>query len=135
MQVLKLTRAEEELMLVLWKLERAFLKDLLDGYAEPKPNVSTIATILRTLERKGFVAHRAYSKVFEYYPLVQRRQYVRNYFAEFRQKYFDNNLEEMVRFISGEIGMELRAPGAEERASPKPENEKPDVDESQLSLF
>lgn len=129
----KLTRAEEELMLILWKLERAFLKDVLEGFEEPRPNVSTVATLLRTLEKKGFVSHRAYSKVFEYYPLVQRRTYLRQFFADFLQKYFDGNVEELLLFISGEVGMELRAP-QEEKAGHKHEPEK-EIDKTQLSLF
>lgn len=129
----KLTKAEEELMLILWKLERAFLKDIVEAYSEPRPNVSTVATILRTLERKGFASHRAYSKVFEYFPVVHRRIYLRQYFADFLEKYFEGNVEELLLFISGEVGMELRAPQEEKHAA-KAETEK-DVDLSQLSLF
>ena len=64
----KLTRAEEDMMLVLWKLNKAFLKDIIAAFPDPKPNQSTVSTILRTLERKGYARHTAYSKVFEYVP-------------------------------------------------------------------
>jgi predicted transcriptional regulator len=129
----KLTRAEEDLMLILWRLERSFLKDLVAEYEEPRPNVSTVATLLRILERKGFVAHRAYSKVFEYYPLVQRRAYLRVFFADFLNKYFSGDVEDLLSFVSIEVGKELRIP-SEERPASKPEAER-EIDKTQLSLF
>lgn len=129
----RLTRAEEEMMLIMWKLERALLKDITAAYPDPKPSVSTISTLLRTLERKGFVSHKAYSKTFEYYILVQKRNYVRQFFQDFLKKYFDESYEELIRFISSESGMEMRAP-EKEKAQEKPEPVL-EIDTSQLSLW
>ena len=129
----RLTRAEEEMMLVLWRLERALLKDIIESYPAPKPAVSTISTLLRTLERKGYVAHKAYSKTFEYYVLVQKRAYLRAFFQDFFRQYFDGNREELILFIANEIGAEMQVPVRQEVAV-KAESV-PEVDAAQLSLW
>jgi predicted transcriptional regulator len=138
MEIKKLTRAEEEMMLVLWKLEQAFLKDVIAAYPEPRPNQSTISTILRTLMRKGFVAHRAYSKTFEYYPIVSKRAYSRVFFRDFMDKYFDNSLEDFVTFLSTEMSMQFRVPEADDKQE-KPKTATKDAplidSKTQLSLF
>lgn len=121
------------MMLVLWKLERALLKDIVDAYPEPRPAVSTISTLLRTLERKGYVAHKAYSKTFEYYVLVQKRAYLRGFFQDFFKKYFDGNKEELILFIANEIGAEMQVPVRQEVAVKV--EAAPEVDASQLSLW
>jgi BlaI family transcriptional regulator, penicillinase repressor len=138
----KLTRAEEEMMLILWKLEKAFLKDIVAAYPEPKPNQSTISTILRTLEKKGFAEHRAYSKTFEYYPIVTKRSYRSVFFRDFLDKYFEGSYEELVTFLSSELDMQFRVPEPPEKPVEKaPEKGKaakePDAEDSkfQLSLF
>jgi BlaI family transcriptional regulator, penicillinase repressor len=129
----RLTRAEEEMMLLLWRLERALLKDIVEAYPAPKPAVSTISTLLRTLERKGFVGHKAYSKTFEYYVLVQKRTYLRAFFQDFFKKYFDGSNEELILFISNELGAEMQVPAkAEVQVKIEPAAE---VDASQLSLW
>lgn len=106
----KLTRAEEDMMLVLWRLNKAFLKDIIAAHPDPKPNQSTVSTILRTLERKGFARHNAYSKTFEYYPVVPKRAYSRIFFNDFLEKYFGGSYEELVSFLSSEMEMQLRVP-------------------------
>ena len=129
----KLSRAEEALMLILWSLNKALLKDIVYGYPEPRPSQSTVSTLLRTLERKRFVAHKAYSKTFEYYPLVRKMEYQKVFFNDFLQKYFHGSYEELVRFLAQEIEIELRMPGKEIPA------EKPEpvvvIDKKQMSLF
>lgn len=132
----KLTRAEEDMMLILWKLNKAFLKDIIAAHPDPKPNQSTVSTILRTLERKGFARHNAYSKTFEYYPVVQKRAYSRVFFKEFLEKYFSGSYEELVTFLSSEMEMQFRVP---EQVTPETSKVKklPDQVENlaQLSLF
>ncbi len=121
------------MMLVLWRLERALLKDIVDVYPAPKPSVSTISTLLRTLERKGYVAHKAYSKTFEYYVTVPKRAYIRSFFQDFFKKYFDSNNEELILFISNELGAEMQVPVRAE--TPAKVEAAPEVDTSQLSLW
>jgi len=136
----KLTRAEEEMMLILWKLEKAFLKDVVAAYPEPRPNQSTISTILRTLEKKGFAQHRAYSKTFEYYPIVTKRAYRGVFFRDFLDKYFDGSYEELVGFLSNEMDMHFRVPEPPEKAPEKGKaavvkEQEPEENKFQLSLF
>jgi BlaI family penicillinase repressor len=132
----KLTRAEEEMMLVLWKLNKAFLKDIIAAYPEPRPNQSTVSTILRTLERKGYARHNAYSKTFEYYPTVPKRSYSRVFFNDFLEKYFGGSYEELVTFLSSEMAMQLRVPEevVAEKAKPQKQAEQSE-NLAQLSLF
>ncbi|MEB0249697.1 BlaI/MecI/CopY family transcriptional regulator, partial [Mucilaginibacter sp. 5B2] len=70
MEIKDLTRAEEQIMQVLWQLEKGFVKDVLDVLPEPKPAYNTVSTIIRILETKGFVDHNAFGKSHEYYPIV-----------------------------------------------------------------
>ena len=73
----KLTRAEEELMQKIWDLEKAFLKDIIEAMPDPKPAQSTVATLLKIMETKGFIGHKAYGKSFEYFPIVTRKDYTK----------------------------------------------------------
>ncbi len=123
-------------MLVLWKLNKAFLKDVIAAYPEPRPNQSTVSTILRTLEKKGFARHTAYSKTFEYYPTVSKRAYRGVFFKEFMEKYFEGSYEELVTFLSSEMALQLRVPEpvVQEKAKiEKAPEQVPDL--NQLSLF
>jgi predicted transcriptional regulator len=70
-----LTRAEEEIMQILWDIERGFVKDILTPMIEPKPAYNTVSTIVRILERKGFVSHKSYGKSHEYFPIVSKDEY------------------------------------------------------------
>ena len=132
----KLTRVEEEMMLVLWRLNKAFLKDIIAAHPEPRPNQSTVSTTLRILEKKGFARHTAYSKTFEYYPTVSKRAYSRVFFRDFMEKYFEGSYEELVTFLSSEMEMQLRVPepiGPEKTKLEKPEPQVQNL--AQLSLF
>ncbi|MEM9933098.1 MAG: BlaI/MecI/CopY family transcriptional regulator [Bacteroidota bacterium] len=90
-----LTKAEEQLMHILWKLEKAFLKDILDAYPE-RPKQSTISTLLKILENKGFVDHHVYGKVHQYYPLVEKEAYASRQLGGFMKKYFNGSFQEML---------------------------------------
>ena len=71
----ELTRAELEIMQILWSLGKGFVNDVLAVMPEPKPAYNTVSTIIRILEKKGFVAHNSYGKSHEYYPLVDKDSY------------------------------------------------------------
>ena len=73
----ELTKAEEQIMQVLWRLEKGFVKDVIDRLPDPKPAYNTVSTIVRILEKKGFVAHNAYGKTHEYFPLISKTEYRR----------------------------------------------------------
>ena len=98
----ELTRAEEQLMHILWKQKKAFVKDLIEQLPNPKPAYNTISTIIRILEKKGFVSHKAYGKSHEYFPLVEKKEYTKKYFNNFLKKYFGNSFEQMLSFFSNE---------------------------------
>jgi predicted transcriptional regulator len=70
----ELTRAEDQIIQILWKLEKAFVKDIVDQFPNPKPAYNTVSTIVRILEKKGFIGYKAYGKTHEYYPLVPKEK-------------------------------------------------------------
>jgi BlaI family penicillinase repressor len=104
----KLTRAEEELMQKLWDLEKAFLKDIIEAMPEPRPAQSTVATMLKIMETKGFVSHTAYGKSFEYYPLITRGDYSKAYFGHFLDNYFGGSFKKMLHFFMEEDDLDLQ---------------------------
>lgn len=87
-------------MQVLWRLGNAFVKDIIDKLPEPKPAYNTVSTIVRILEKKGFVGHKAYGKTHEYFPLVSRDEYKKNFLKSFMKRYFGNSFQEMVSFFA-----------------------------------
>jgi len=103
----ELTRAEEQVMQILWKIERGFVKDVVELLDNPKPAYNTISTIIRILEKKGFVDHKAYGKTHEYFPIVSKKDYTKSYFGNFLNKYFSNSFPQMVSFFSNENNMSL----------------------------
>jgi predicted transcriptional regulator len=96
----ELTRAEEQIMQVLWRLGRGLVKDVLDELPEPKPAYNTVSTIVRILERKGFVSYKAYGKTHEYFPVVTMDVYRRDYLKSLVHRYFGNSYEELVSFFA-----------------------------------
>jgi predicted transcriptional regulator len=103
----ELTRAEEQIMQVLWRLERGFVKDIIAELPEPRPAYNTVSTIVRILEKKGFVGHKAYGKTHEYFALVSRDEYKKSYLKSFIKRYFGNSFQEMVSFFASERDISL----------------------------
>jgi predicted transcriptional regulator len=99
MQLRELTKAEEEIMRVLWKLQKGFVKDVLAELPEPKPAYNTVSTIIRILEKKELVGYTAYGKTHEYYPLITEEQYRRFQTEQLMSNYFDNSLKKLVSFF------------------------------------
>ena len=96
----ELTRAEEQIMQILWKLGRGFVRDMLEYFPDPKPAYNTVSTIVRILEKKGFVSHKAFGKTHQYYPVVARDEYKEVYLKNFMENYFSNSYQEMVSFFA-----------------------------------
>lgn len=96
----ELTRAEEQIMQVLWRLGRGLVNDIRDELPEPKPAYNTVSTIVRVLEKKGFVSYRAYGKSHEYFPLVPLNDYRRAYLRSLVKRYFGGSFQEMVSFFA-----------------------------------
>jgi len=103
----ELTKAEEQIMQELWLLEKAFVKEIVDKLPEPKPAYNTVSTIIRILEKKGFVDHYAYGKTHQYFPLISKTDYTKSYFKNFLSGYFSNSFQEMVSFFDKEDKMTL----------------------------
>ena len=97
-----LTRAEEEVMQILWELGKGFVKDLVERYKEPKPAYNTVSTLIRILEQKGFVGHKAYGKTHEYYPLVSKDVYRKQFLNNMISDYFSGSFKQLVSFFARE---------------------------------
>lgn len=96
---LELTRAEEEIMRILWGIRKGFVKDILEGFPNPKPAYNTVSTIVRILETKGFVAHNAFGKAHEYYPLISRDTYREQFAQTLLQNYFGSSFKQLTSFF------------------------------------
>lgn len=103
----KLTRAEEQIMQTIWDLEKGLLKEIMDALPEPKPKQSTVSTLVKILEKKGFVDHKAYGRTFEYFPLVSKDEYAKAYFGKFLDSYFGGSFKRMLSFFVEEKDLDL----------------------------
>jgi len=103
----ELTKAEEQIMQILWRLEKGFVKDVLEYLPKPKPAYNTVSTIIRILEKKGFVDHKAYGKTHEYYPTISKEEYTRSFMKRFVENYFSDSFQEMVSFFAREKSMSI----------------------------
>jgi BlaI family penicillinase repressor len=94
--MIKLTKKEEEVMKVLWKLKRAFVKDIVTEYPDPKPHNNTISSLVRVLQDKDFVGFKQYGNTYEYYPLLKKEEYRKAFIKEIISDYFDNSFSQAV---------------------------------------
>jgi len=104
----ELTRAEEQVMQVLWKIKKGFVKDILEHFDDPKPAYNTVSTIVRILQEKGFVTHKAYGRTHEYFPLISKGEYSKSHLSTFVNDYFSNSFEKMVSFFAREKSISLQ---------------------------
>jgi BlaI family transcriptional regulator, penicillinase repressor len=104
----ELTRAEEQVMQVLWKIKKGFVKEILEHFDEPKPAYNTVSTIIRILQDKGFVKHKAYGRTHEYFPVVSKTAYSKMHLNSFVKDYFSNSFEKMVSFFTKENRISLK---------------------------
>lgn len=101
----KLTRKEEELMKILWKLGKAFVKDLVEHYPSPKPHYNTISSLVRLLQDKGIVGFKQYGNTYQYFPLISKEEYRRSFMKQVVSDYFDNSYQSAVAFFVKEKGL------------------------------
>lgn len=104
----ELTKAEEQIMQILWKREKGFVKEVINDFPEPKPAYNTVSTIVRILEKKKFVGHKAYGKSHEYFPIVNREQYTTLFGKQFIKNYFEGSFKEMVSFFAREENLSVK---------------------------
>jgi len=96
----ELTKAEEQVMQILWKLRKAFVKDVVEHFGALKPAYNTVSTIIRILEKKGFVSYKSYGNTYEYFPLISKNEYSSIYLGNFVRKYFGNSYKSLVSFFA-----------------------------------
>ncbi len=96
----ELTRAEEEVMQVLWDIKEGFVKDILNHFPEPKPAYNTVSTIVRILQKKEFVGHKAVGRSHKYYPIISKENYRKQFFSGFLNKYFGNSPQSFASFFA-----------------------------------
>lgn len=99
----KLTRKEEELMKILWDIKEGFVKDIIEHYPDPKPHYNTISSLVRLLDDKGAVGHKAYGNTHQYFPILKKQDYRKTFINDVVREYFDNSYKQTVSmFIEDE---------------------------------
>jgi BlaI family transcriptional regulator, penicillinase repressor len=101
----QLSKTEEQLMEYLWKLEKAFMKDLLEAFPDPKPASTTVATLLKRMIDKKFVDYNTYGNVREYYPLVKKQDYFSDHIKGLIKNFFNNSSAQFASFFTSETNL------------------------------
>ncbi len=107
-QLRELTRAEEEIMQVLWDKGKAYVKDIIEVLSEPKPAYNTVSTIVRILQQKGFVGYHAFGKTHQYFPIISKEEYRKFVTTKLMSGYFGNSVGNMVSFFVKEKKVDLK---------------------------
>ena len=102
---MKLSATEETLMQYLWTAEKAFMKDLLEAYPDPKPAVTTVATLLKRMIEKGFVGFKEYGNSREYYPVISKTDYFANHVNGLIKNFFNNSASQFASFFTTETNL------------------------------
>jgi len=98
----KLTNKEEEIMHILWKLKKAFVKEVQAEITEEQPHYNTLSTIIRNLEEKGYVSHNTFGNTHQYYPIVDIEEYRKAFMSTAIDNYFNSSYKSMVSFFAKE---------------------------------
>jgi len=104
---MRLTKSEEQIMGFLWKLEKAYLKNILDEFSEPKPAATTVATVLKRMTDKGFVAFQQHGSNREYFPLVKKTEYFSKQVNAVIKNYFNDSASQFASFVTNETNLNL----------------------------
>lgn len=102
---MQLSKSEEQLMQYLWKMEKGFMKDLLEAYPNPKPATTTVATLLKRMIDKGFIAYNLYGKSREYYPLVKKKDYFSKHVNGLIKNFFNDSATQFASFFTKETDL------------------------------
>ena len=108
MEIRSLTRAEAEIMKILWQLEKAFIKDILARMPDPKPAYNTVSTFIRILEKKNVIDHVTYGNTHQYFPLITEQEYKRHEIQQLMVNYFDNSVENLVSFFVNDNNLKTK---------------------------
>lgn len=104
----ELTKAEDQIMQILWEIKKGFVKDVIAVMRDPKPAYNTVSTIIRILENKGFVSHKSYGKTHEYYPIVDRDTYRSFFLKNLLRNYFGGKFEQLVSFFAKDNDLDVK---------------------------
>ncbi len=108
MEIRELTKAEEEVMQILWRIKKGFIKDLLEKFDEPRPAYSTVSTIVRILIEKGFIDYKAYGRTHQYFPVISKDDYRKSRLSSLVRNYFSNSYQKMVSFFAREDSLTIK---------------------------
>lgn len=98
----ELTKSEEQIMQILWKINEGFVKDIIEYFPDPKPAYNTVSTIIRILENKKFIDHKAYGRTYQYFPVISKQDYTTKFMKKFMKNYFSGSFRQMLSFFSSE---------------------------------
>lgn len=104
----ELTKAEEQVMQVLWELKEAFVKDIVEKFPDPKPAYNTVSTIIRILEKKEIVGHKAFGRTFQYFPLVSKDDYLKSSAEYMATNYFNGSMKQLLSFFVKEKNISVK---------------------------
>jgi predicted transcriptional regulator len=105
---MQLTKAEEQVMQILWKMGDGLVKDIRNHFADPKPARNTVSTVLRILEKKGYAGHKAFGNVHLYHPLISKSEYSKSQLFRLMEGYFNNSFPAMASFFAREKDLTLK---------------------------
>jgi predicted transcriptional regulator len=103
-----LTKAEEEVMQIIWQLDRCLVRDVIEHLGDPDIPHSTVSSVVRILEKKGFVNHKAYGKTHEYFPIITKEEYAQHGVQSLMEKYFGGSPKKLVSFLVEKEDMKLK---------------------------
>lgn len=103
-----LTKAEEQVMQLLWEEEKAFVKDLVEKFPKPLPAYNTVSTIIRILENKGFIDHESFGKSHQYYPLISKEEYGKYTMEKMVEGYFEGSFSNLLSFFAKEKNPDVK---------------------------
>ena len=103
-----LTKAEEEVMQIIWQLDRCLVRDVIEHLGDPDIPHSTVSSVVRILEKKGFVDHKAYGKTYEYFPIITKEANAQHGVQSLMEKYFGGSPKKLVSFLVEKEDMKLK---------------------------
>jgi BlaI family transcriptional regulator, penicillinase repressor len=105
---MQLTKAEEQIMQILWEMGEGIVSDIRNTFSDPKPARNTVSTVVRVLEKKGYVGHKAYGNVHLYHPIVSKSEYSKSQLFGLMEGYFNNSFPAMASFFAKEKDLTVK---------------------------
>jgi len=106
--MIQLTKAEERIMKILWKIEKGFINDILENFPNPKPPYNSVSTIVRVLVKKEIVSFKKYGNTYEYFPLISKEEYRKSQMNNLIKNYYNNSLKQVVNFFSENKNIDIK---------------------------